>query len=208
MGTGGERYGAGRPGWRRKCERLLSLDVRRMAREGCLIPGRAGGWQWSRSGEPFANIGYRAEASCLRLTYTWTPPGGDPLSLNYPVWLTRTPCNFGGVRLWFVCPRCARRCAVIYGLARDGRFGCRQCLRLGYSGEAESVSDRTWRRQRKLEAQLERKGIRQRTFDRIMSRIEECEQRRDIALAPSLARLLARLDPELADELHRKLNEA
>ena len=206
MGRGGKRCGAGRPGWRRKCEGMLSLDVRRLARKGSLTPGRSGGWHWSRDGEPCGNISYQAEADCLRLVYTCTQSGCDPVRLNYPVWLRRTPCNYGGTRLWFECPRCTRRCAVLYGTARDGRFGCRRCLRLGYSSEAESVADRTWRKQRKLEARLERKGIRQRTFDRVMSEIERCEDRRDLALAPSFARLLARLDPAFADALRDELN--
>jgi hypothetical protein len=39
VGTCGSGYGGGRPGWRRKCEHLLALDARVLARRGRLIAG-------------------------------------------------------------------------------------------------------------------------------------------------------------------------
>lgn len=198
MGRGGSRYGAGRPGWRRKCENMLSLDIRKLAREGCLTPGRVGGWHWSCDGEPAGNIGYRAEPDCVRLIYTWTPHGSEPIKFDYPVWLSRTPCHYGGTRPWFICPRCGDLRAVIYGIARDGRFGCRDCLRLGYASEAEDVIDRCWRAQRKVEAKLTGEGekpkaMRQRTFDRLMAKWEVLEDRKDEAFVIGLASLARRL---------------
>src|SRR5215831_1881502 len=52
MGKGGSRFGAGRPGWRRKCEYLLALDVRVLARRWRLARGLSYSWAWSRGGEP------------------------------------------------------------------------------------------------------------------------------------------------------------
>jgi hypothetical protein len=40
--------------------------------------------------------------------------------------ITTTPCHFGGVRYWFQCPRCDRRCAILYPqvcrICGDGRY--------------------------------------------------------------------------------------
>ena len=37
--------------------------------------------------------------------------------------LTKTPCNYGGFRHWFACPRCGKRVSVLYGV----RLQCRHC---------------------------------------------------------------------------------
>ena len=83
MGAGGSRYGAGRPGWRRKCEHLLSLDIGRLDRESSLRPGSYPAWRWSRDGEPCGTIGVHAAADHVRLTYRSTPSDGDPQPFDY-----------------------------------------------------------------------------------------------------------------------------
>ena len=42
-----------------------------------------------------------------------------------------TPCQFGGVRWWFLCPQCEVRREKLY--KKKGQYGCRVCLRLSYS---------------------------------------------------------------------------
>src|SRR6516162_2464214 len=149
MGTGGTRYGAGRPGWRRKCEQMLALDIRKLRRRGYLRSGSHFNWRWSLQGEPCGNIGVLVSDTAATLSYTRTSHDEKPIQYKYDATLERTACQFGGDRVWFRCPRCYRRCAVIFGLARDGRFGCRKCLRLAYSSEAEDPVQRCWRAQRK-----------------------------------------------------------
>jgi hypothetical protein len=190
MGRGGSRYGAGRPGWRGKCERHLALDIRLLARRGYLMSAWCGSLSWTRNGEPAGTISMRAADSHVRLIYTWTPSGGEPHAMDYPVRIARTPCRYGGSRPWFRCPRCQCRRAVLYGTASDGRFGCRNCMRLGYASEAEDALGRTWRRQRRLAARLgaeddtdmhppRPKGMHQRTYERVLNQIWACEASRD-----------------------------
>jgi len=196
MGTGGSRYGAGRPGWRPKCEHLLALDVRVLARRGRLSPGMFYSWAWSRDGEPAGRIGIQTGSDHVRLAYTWTPYGSDPQQIDCSVPLERTPCHFGGTRPWFRCPRCWALRAVIYGVASDGKFGCRQCMRLGYVSEAESRIDRVNRKFHKLQAKLGEDGekpkwMRWKTFDRISDQLEAADQAWGVELVARMGSLLA-----------------
>lgn len=206
MGTGGSRYGAGRPGWRRKCEHLLRLDVRVLDSRGHLRPGMYFSWHWSRDGEPCGTIGVRVAEDHLRLIYTRTPSGDDPQSFDYPVWVERTSCRYGGSRPWFQCPRCQSRRALLYGTASDGRFGCRQCMRLAYASEADDTCGRLWRKQRRLEAKLAEGGqrpkwMRARTFSSIRHRIIAVEEAKDREFMIGAARLLFRLGMNLNEPL-------
>jgi len=142
------------------------------------------------------NIGVYVAVNHVQLSYTRTPPGGEPKRMRYDVPLDWTPCHFGGSRQWFRCPRCSRRCAVLYGLACDGRFGCRVCMRLAYMSEGEDTGARLWRKQQKLEARLTENGgkpkwMRMRTFERIYERISAVEEARDADFLASAARFLA-----------------
>ena len=49
------------------------------------------------------------------------------------VMLTHTDGNFGGIRWWFVCPRCGRRIAHLYRPSDRSRFLCRHCHKLTYT---------------------------------------------------------------------------
>src|SRR5437763_782701 len=40
--------------------------------------------------------------------------------------------RFGGVRLWFWCPRCCRRVLEVYQCPGQPMLGCRVCFRLVY----------------------------------------------------------------------------
>ena len=197
MGIGGSRYGAGRPGWRQKCEHTLMLDIRKLARAGQLRLGGYGSWQWSCDGKPSGYISIRGAEDHVRLIYMWTPAGGDPQRFDYAVRVERTPCRYDGSRPWFHCPRCNSRRAVIYGIASDGRFGCRRCMCLGYAGEAEDTIDRLWRKLRKLEAKLGEnynrpKGMHRRTYHWIFAQMEEVEERKDEAFCLGALSLLRR----------------
>lgn len=192
---GGDRYNAGRPGWRRKCEHMLSIDVRQLHRKGRLAAGQSYNWHWSRGDEPAGSMGISTFAEAIHLTYTWTPRDHAPIPITCRVHLTRMPCTYGGVRTWFLCPDCGRVCAVLYGPTRRGDFACRVCERLVYSSEAESPTDRCWRAQRKLEARLTGSGRRpagmhRRTYKRIYERLGAIEERKDGLLLPMLLRLV------------------
>ncbi len=191
MGTGGYRLGAGRPGWHVKAEHCLRLDVRDLARRGLLSSGGSFVWTWS-----WADGHTERRSSSISITTAF-----DSIRLNFCIGDTpvqqrvdidRTACNYGGARPWFRCPRCFGRVAVLY--LRSGRFGCRRCGQLVYSSQCEDALGRSWRLQRKLEARLgdnwaRPKGMHEATRTKIMSKILECQDVREIALASYFLRL-------------------
>ncbi|MEY4749695.1 MAG: hypothetical protein RIQ60_1909 [Pseudomonadota bacterium] len=172
----------GRPGWHAKTGSCLRLDVRRMHRDGCLVDGNAGAWQWRNDeGQPLATIGYAVRAGELVLSYA---VNGQPMEQRPAI--LRTGCTYGGDRPWFGCPRCGSRVALLY-LRVSAGFICRQCARLVYASQSESVTGRTWRKQRRLESLLlpdgaKPPGMHWATFERIRAAINECEARRDAEL--------------------------
>jgi hypothetical protein len=46
--------------------------------------------------------------------------------------LVKTHPHFGGVRIWYQCPHCLRRCGKLYAPRSNPLLGCRRCLDLSY----------------------------------------------------------------------------
>ena len=181
MARGGSRAGAGRPGWRLKCEQSLALDIRDLQRRQLLRPGHQFQWTWTTpKGDLRGSVGITAYDWSLTLSYPWTPPGCDPQRIECELRFARTPCNYGGTRPWFICPKCHGRCAVVYFSRASGRYACRKCLKLAHTSESLSALDRLWRKQRKLESRLgpnreKPKGMQWRTLDQIEDQLSAIE---------------------------------
>lgn len=177
MGRGGARWGAGAPRQRDRAEWFPRLEVQRLHRAGHLRDGVTSYYDWSRRGEVTACARITADADELRVNFD---PGGA-----FTVPLSRVPCRYGGTRAWFVCPRCARRCGVLY--LNGGRLQCRRCGHLVYSSQSQDEMERAWSKQHKIEMKLgsaHSKPARMhwRTYSRLIAQIEECRRRHDEAL--------------------------
>ncbi len=154
------------------------LDVRRLQRDSLLKRRSSFGWQWLRGREVDGTINIRPEDDRIILNYKHRQGSyGDWTEMEYAVAIERTPCHFGGERVWFRCPAvgCLRRVAVLYGAKY---FVCRTCYRLAYQCQRETDSDRATRRAYSLRNQacdwgtifdplFRRKGMHKRTFERI-----------------------------------------
>jgi len=46
--------------------------------------------------------------------------------------LTKSKCNYGGDRVWFLCPACNRRIGTLYRRPINTQFLCRNCNNLTY----------------------------------------------------------------------------
>lgn len=153
-------YGSGRTQGANSTDDFRSIDIRRWQREGHLEAGRTLDWQWLNNGVKVAAITVKIEAGSLRLIYSYQRYGSEWESLDYPVRLQTTPCNYGGVRYWFSCPasNCGRRVAVLY---LGGKiFACRHCYRLAYTTQRETAGNRANRKANKIKHKLNwQKGI-------------------------------------------------
>jgi len=110
----------------------------------------SGGISWKNCyGEETSSIGivistFEGEKH-VRFYYTVTDRNsGEKTDYDYKVQLTTTPCNFGGVRYWFICAlskngvSCGRRVAKLYKAPGGNYFGCRHCYNLSYESRNES----------------------------------------------------------------------
>ena len=186
MRRGGWRWGAGRPGWRPKAEQCRRVDVRWLHRTGRLAG--AGSIFFSIGGEHVGSISYINSPDALILSYTLN---GDPRRQDVPK--LRTRCHYGGWRTWLGCPRCGRRCAVLY-LTASG-FDCRICARVAYLSQSEDAAGRALRRLHKIEARLGEDGekpprMHWRTYERLVEQANEAD-------AASMLPLARRFWPEL-----------
>lgn len=189
MGTGGSRYGAGRPAHHVKAEHCLSIEAWRWAKKGIFSAHGAGTWVWTNTatGEESGRIGYSGTGGAVQLNFT---VNGEPVRQLIPE--LRTACNYGGSRSWFACPRCHRRVGVLYLRGATG-FICRHCGRVAYASQSEDVMGRTWLKQHKAEKRLRDnwrrpRGMHQTTREKLLDVIADCEERRDAALMMFMAR--------------------
>ncbi len=191
MGRGGMRFGAGRPGWKRKAELSLAFDIREVAGRGLLVPGTAFNYTWTNSdGKQPGTIGVRItdDAERVIMSYQWSVNGSVPQSVDCSIAIARTACFYGGNRPWFLCPKCGRRCGVLYFSGRGaGLYECRDCVKVTYASQCEDSLGRTWIKQSKIEARLvdgwhRPKGMHRKTYERLYDAVAGCDQKRNLAL--------------------------
>ncbi|MGP0018512.1 MAG: hypothetical protein ACLPHP_08090 [Candidatus Sulfotelmatobacter sp.] len=112
------------------------MDVRCWQRNRLLVMGQSfvfGAWDV----EVIA-CGKRDEPSMVRL---YQRGEGRQQLEPYRIWIEWTPCNYGGKRAWFVCPRgCGHRVAIVY---YGSSPACRQCYRLAYESQQASAKYRS-----------------------------------------------------------------
>jgi len=99
--------------------------------------GGTGGCTWSRNGIVFSSVSLVVTRQRITIAYRNAKHSGlEPIRKT--VLLTRTPCHFGGERVWFCCPRCDRRTSSIFLVQPP--FACRVCLRLRYESQREGLA--------------------------------------------------------------------
>ena len=69
----------------------------------------------------------------IRFFLTQTYWNGESGSIACDVRLTNTPCHYGNLRYWFVCPCCQRRVGVLY--LAGSSIACRHCHNLTYKSK-------------------------------------------------------------------------
>lgn len=198
-------FGSGRKFGADCTEDCRSIDIRRWQREGYLTPGRYLDWQWLRNGEKVAAINVKVETGQLRLIYSYRRNGDEWESLDYPVRLQTTSCNYGGERYWFTCPAvgCGQRVALLY---LGGKyFACWHCYQLAYKSQRETADDRATRKADKIRAKLhwepgilngngwKPKGMHWKTYHRLRAKHDNYVDRALLGIAAKLKLVDARL---------------
>lgn len=129
-------------------EEATQLSIYKLKEFGLLRGYAATTLTWTRRSSGKQNsIGILVDTEDLyaKVNYTITDRNtGEKTDCDYKISLVTTPCNFGSVRYWFLCPLsvngvyCGRRVAMLY-LASGGKyFGCRHCSNLSYESRNES----------------------------------------------------------------------
>lgn len=128
------------------------------------------------------------------------PPVGEDTSRSCDsVKLDSTPCNYGGERYWWLCPKCGRRCAILYNLGL--RFECRKCCELTYTTAQCSRWIRSMRKTAALHRRIgvekgadgalyavKPKGMHWRTFERLVAEYRGANAAASAAAAPMFDR--------------------
>lgn len=129
----------------------------------------------------------------LILKYSATA-NGSKSNYNYGVELDYTACNYGGERIWFICPKCGQRVRILY--LKNNLFRCRSCQDLNYSLQQEDKRDyairtiehRMFRVQDRLKTEKDinniycipkPKGMHYETYDRLMKQLSDLYIKRD-----------------------------
>jgi hypothetical protein len=173
---------------KRAVESYDALDIRLVVRQpmtGTLVSLC---WEGGFARRSSADMWFGATG----VTLFWADPEGRTVVQNLEI--EQTPQHFGGIRPWWICPDCGRRCAIVYGFA--DRFTCRQCGKLTYTTSQSSDWVRKIRKARKIEARLKilkigdrrvpirPKGMHQQTFHRLVDRWVAAELASGAAFKP------------------------
>jgi hypothetical protein len=182
--------GSGSGNWYRwntksKTESQHRIDIRWLKKQNYLLPGYSGSLSWSNRGENTGWIKFRVEGSKMVLNYRIRFRGEEWEDIEQEVYFDQTSCHYGGYRKWFLCTRCRKRVAVIYGSGKY--FLCRHCYNLTYDSCNTSPLQRVFDKADKLKEKLggkpgfanpvpyRPKGMHRKTYNRITTNIYRLE---------------------------------
>lgn len=114
------------------------IDIRKWERDGVLTPGTRN-WYWVKDGETISSISVETQLSRVVLRYKARESGGNWAPIEDSISLDLTTSALGRERLWFLCPGCGRRVAILFG---GKYFRCRRCLGLVYKSQQVSPPER------------------------------------------------------------------
>jgi hypothetical protein len=151
------------------------------------LPWRSLQWTQSSDDEPFAVVEFQlklgVDGGTARLRYDVNHSSRPTGPREQSIAMATTPCPFGGVRWWWICPATGRWVRKLYLPNGGTRFLSRKpgAYRLAYRSQRHGQVDRTRARIRRLYARLgadyngldgdrwppKPKGMRRRTYTAI-----------------------------------------
>lgn len=177
---------------KRTTKELLDLNISTLKKANFFqkntIKDGALSWTMSYRGKEPKKIGsihissnFIGENRYVTLVYTYK--GQE--RIDYKVQITTSRPNYGGERYWFVCPRCGRMVASLYG---SKYFWCRHCHDLAYKTQQVGFINRMLENKHKYEDKANKNGVKRRwihwkTYHKLMDKADNYEYR---ALVPML----------------------
>lgn len=132
----------------------LRLDVRKLKRDGALLPGRNITWTWTRSNGNQSSIGINMITEDELLLHYTCRVDGKVTPVETRIRIDYTGCNYGNKRPWFRCSKCHTRVATLF--QKGIYFNCRKCQDLTYytCQEAGNLNDMATRRVNRILTRL------------------------------------------------------
>jgi hypothetical protein len=123
------------------------LDIRQWKRKGVLKP-RCVFKLFLENGHRYNPIKVEVSEHEVFIAYSYQYQENTEM-IRYRVKLSWSPCHYGGVRPWFLCPAigCGARVAILYG---GKYFACRHCYHLVYPSQRENKCKRMMRKISKI----------------------------------------------------------
>lgn len=128
IGSGPYGYGGQRVSKERTAQ-CPEIDIRLWKRKGLLVDRQYFSWSWQIDGESVGMIGV-IPANREKLVIVYGIPGEPVKQVKTVITLGYSSCNYGNERVWFHCPSCSKRVAILY--MKGFRFRCRHCQDLTY----------------------------------------------------------------------------
>lgn len=185
-------------------EELKLIDIRFLKKIGILNSYRSGQLSWSINSQPSGTVGYSCTPDFIKLKFNYRRSSfSEWLPVEQCVYFDKTLCNYGGERYWLLCPNCNRRVGIL--CAAGKLFLCRYCYKVPYESQNESRSDRIITQKHKLGKRIfaeysmgrgwgKKKGMHQKTFERLYARYCRLEHQSIIDIEELLNKMESRFD--------------
>lgn len=128
------------------------IDIRWLKKKGLLKYGVSTSLTWSCRGNETGSIHLNITLESMILNYSYRSQGDEWFPVEQEIIFTKTPCNYGGYRKWFLCSRCGRRVGVLYSAGKN--FLCRHCCYLNYGSQHENKAFRYIRKAHNIQERL------------------------------------------------------
>lgn len=171
MNSGNHKYNA-----KALVGQLPNIDIRKLYRDGWLTDEPQSHIATWTKGDNKQHAQMQITSSLRKVEFLYSSNGkrqGGTVDVD------TTPCELGGERVWFCCPVCARRCAILYPRPA---IACRQCHKLTYASRNETDCDQASRQADRIRKRLgwelgivngegwKPSGMHQRTYERLLAR--------------------------------------
>jgi len=194
-----------RPRQRACLEEGLKLDLNRLMRQGCIVPGAHSAWRslWinSYTGEETASAYCTADMNQHEGRLSIHMDNAEQTII-----LTPRPRNFGGHQWYFVCPIENRCCSVLWMPPGATRFCSRQAWgnrRVAYASQFLDSDNRAHRSKARIKAKLiadldpdewelppKPKWMRWSTYNRLVDKFDAYEEILDRGIVGLMAAFL------------------